>query len=324
MSLKDLQAAWNRFFFEPASPLPVATFRVAYGLLVLFNLVLVWPDAGVWFTEQGVVPIRVEHKLEPMARLDLMALLPGTEAAARIYLAALAGLAAAVTVGWRTRLMSVLLYLGLTSLHHRNVFILHGGDTLLRVLGFFLIFTEAGALLSVDRWLRLRRGEESLAPPLCEPWAQRLLQLQLATVYVFTFLSKAGGEQWADGTAVYYVLQLEEFKRFPLPLIGDYLPLIKAATWATLAVELSLGTLVWVRELRYPVLLAGVALHLGLEWTMNVPMFQWVAMAAYLNFVAPGDLEACFARLEARVRRWTGDCSWAYGGVARSNVTSDP
>jgi len=296
--LARLRQAWNRFFYEPASPLPVAVYRAMYGFLVLVNVLLLLPDAADWFSELGVVPLSIEHKLEPMSRLDLMALLPGTPEAARIYLLVLAAAAACLMLGFYTRIAAVVTYLGLTSLHHRNVFILHGGDTLLRVMGFYLVFADAGARLSLDRWF----SGEKRPPPNVAPWAQRLMQLQLCALYLFTSLSKMSGNLWADGTAVYYVLNLDEFRRFPVPLVADYLPLVKLATWGTLVVEFSLATLIWVYEWRYKVLLAGLLLHLGIEWSMNVPLFQWAAIAGYVLFIPAEDIEATLDRLKAWLR----------------------
>ena len=42
--------------------------------------------------------------------------------------------------------------------------------------------------------------------------------------------------------------------------------------------------LVWVRELRYWVLLGGVLLHVGIDYTMNIPLFgfiMWVALKPF-------------------------------------------
>ena len=68
-----------------------------------------------------------------------------------------------------------------------------------------------------------------------------------------------------------------------LPLVFDSRLSIAAATYGTLAVELSLGTLVWIDEFRYPVLLAGVVLHLALELFLNLQLFGWIMMVSYLE-----------------------------------------
>ena len=76
--------------------------------------------------------------------------------------------------------------------------------------------------------------------------------------------------------------------------------MVRLETWFTLAVEFSLGVLVWFKELRYYILAAGVLLHLGLEYSMNVPMFQWIALSVYITFVDGADLARAWARIGAR------------------------
>jgi len=62
-------------------------------------------------------------------------------------------LAALVTVGFGTTIAMPLLFFGLVSIHHRNTFVLYGGDMILRLLLMILWFAPAGSPLSVDHWL---------------------------------------------------------------------------------------------------------------------------------------------------------------------------
>lgn len=49
--------------------------------------------------------------------------------------------------------------------------------------------------------------------------------------------------------------------------------------------------LIWWKPARYYwVLLAGLALHLGIEYFMNLPMFEWNFMFTYLLFIDPQDM----------------------------------
>jgi hypothetical protein len=126
-----------------------------------------------------------------------------------------------------------------------------------------------------------------------------LIQLQFSLVYVMSYAWKLRVPTWRDGTALYFVGQLEEFHRFPVPVLFDYLGTIKLMTWGTLAVELALGVLIWFRRLRPYVLAAGLLLHLGIEYSMNIPLFQWIMIATMATFVEP----RAYARAAQRLRR---------------------
>jgi predicted DCC family thiol-disulfide oxidoreductase YuxK len=169
-----------------------------------------------------------------------------------------------------------------------------------------MMFSQAGAALSLDRLLRIARGKESGPPTPRAPWAMRLIQIQLAFVYIFAFVWKAMGTMWLSGTAVYYTSRLAEFWRFPVPYIFEHVWTIKIWSWMTLLIELALGTLVWIKELRYWVLLAGVMLHLGIDYSMNIPLFGFIMMSAYVTFIEPADLERAFAWVRTRFNSVSG------------------
>ena len=90
---------------------------------------------------------------------------------------------------------------------------------------------------------------------------------------------------WLNGTAIYFVSRLDEFKRFPVPSFYQSYWFSKAMSFFTLFAEFALGTFIWFKETRYQVLFLGVLLHLGLDYTMNVPFFQWIALSGFLVFV---------------------------------------
>ena len=59
-------------------------------------------------------------------------------------------------LGWQTRLMSVLLYLGQLSIHHRNISSTNGADVFLVILSFYLMLSPCGAAYSLDALRRAR------------------------------------------------------------------------------------------------------------------------------------------------------------------------
>lgn len=289
MSLRSLVRAWNDFFFAPRSPLPVCVFRILFGLLALADFILLRPDWLAWFGTHGILTLDTMHRLEPGTRIDLFALLPNDFWVLAFFWFAVTA-AVFVAAGFLTRISTVALFLCLVSIDERALYAMNAGDSLLRMTGFWLIFAPAGAALSVDRLIGLRRGKAALHIVAYPAWAQRMIQIQVALLYLATFWQKTQGATWVDGTALFYVYHLEQFHRFPLPGIFQDLTFIKLETWATLAVEFALGVLIWFKELRYPLLLMGVALHLSLEYSMNIPLFQWIILATYVNFIEPGDL----------------------------------
>jgi Vitamin K-dependent gamma-carboxylase len=296
MPLRSLVRAWNEFFFAPQLPTPVALFRIIYGAMVVITLLLLRPDWLAWFGPHAWMSLDTLRHIEPGVRLNLFTVIPQTDFAVNALFWVFLLAAVCLTAGLFTRFSTVIVFLCLTSIHQRNLYINHGGDTFLRVAGFFLIFAPAGAAFSLDRLIRIRRGKEPLELQPRSPWAQRMIQFELALVYFCSFWWKSMGAPWVDGTALYYVLHLEEIRRFPVPQWIQNPVALKLGCWFTLALEFSLGVLIWIKEFRYPLLLVGVLFHLSIEYALNIPMFEWDILSGYILFVDPADL--------TRASRW--------------------
>jgi hypothetical protein len=301
MKLKFVLDAWNAFFFTPQSPLPIALFRILYGLMVMATLVLLRPDWLTWFGPHSWVSLSTMSQVERGARLNLFAVIPETDGWINALFWFFLASAALLTIGFLTRLNSVIVFVCLASIQQRNLYILHGGDTFLRVTGFFLIFAPAGAALSLDRIVRVWRGKEGPQIEPRSPWAQRMIQFELALLYFAAFCWKVQGLTWLQGTALYYVYHLDSLRRFPVPSWFFRPTVLKLGSWATLALEFSLGVLIWVRQLRYPLLALGLIFHLWLEYSLNIPLFQWDVLSAYVLFIEPADMVRVWRRIHADV-----------------------
>ena len=290
MKLANVIEAWDTIFFAPQSPLPISLFRILYGCVSTLTLVLLHPQWLAWYGPRSWITLSTMQQVEPGPRLNLFTLIPQDSSSVEIvfWVALLAAIC--LTIGLFTRVSAVAVFLCLTSVDQRNVFILHGGDTFLRVAGFFLMFAPAGAAFSIDRWLCVRKGKPDPELQPIRPWAQRMIQFELCILYFMSFWWKSLGEPWVDGTALSYVIQLDEMRRFPLPQWLLQPMVLKLGSWFTLALELALGTVIWIKEFRYPLLLLGIMFHLGIEYSLNVPLFQWDVLSAYVLFVDPTDI----------------------------------
>ncbi len=300
MTARSLVRSLNAFFFEPQPATPVALYRILYGLLVIANLILLRPEWLTWYGPHAFLSMETVRTLSTGPRINFFFLLPQTEFAINAFFWIFLLCAICLTVGFMTRFSSMAVYGCLMSIHMRNLYILNSGDLLMRVTGFFLIFAPAGAALSVDRLLRIRGGKEGVAAPLCSPWAQRMIQIQTSITYFSAFCLKTQGKAWVDGTAVYYALRLDEFHRFWVPRGGN-LFLMKLSAWLTMLIEFSAGVLVWFRDLRYPVLLAAACMHMFIEYSMNIPLFEWITVSTFVTFIYPEDLSRAWAWIRHRI-----------------------
>lgn len=288
MRISQIVEFWNKCWFGRTSGLPLAIFRIMTGCLVICSLLMLLPEVPVFYGPDGIASMATVKQWEGnLPRFSLLFFMDQNVASAYIVIGLALLAALMVACGLFTRISLIGLFVLLVSIHHRNPMILNSADTLMRLFIFLLIFSDCSKVLSLDFWMRNKRGADT-SDQTISAWPVNLLKLQVAAVYCQTFWSKLEGPSWWDGTAVYYALRLEEFYRFAEPI--DQLWFYKLATWSGLLVELSLWTLIWIREFRYWVLLAGIALHLGIEYTMNIPLFEYVMISSFILFVYPEDL----------------------------------
>lgn len=286
---------------RPVSPLPLSAYRCLFGLLSLANGILLAPDVAAFFGAGGVLPDEPVVRGPGFWRFDPLTWAGSTPAAVWTLFGAAMTAAMLTTVGLFTRGATLVLFLSTVAFHHRNPYILSSGDTMLRLMAFFLALAPAGAALSLDRLWRLRRGSEPPGEPAAiSPVAFRVMQLQICLAYLVTGIWKAGGQTWRDGTAAALVLQLGQFARCPLPGWVETTWFSRIATWGTLGVELLAPVLLWFPATRRAALVALAALHLGLAYALNIQLFQPVMVAGLVLFLQPDELRAVI-RLAARL-----------------------
>lgn len=303
MSLDTIKSGIDRFLFAPVSPYPVAAFRVLFGLLLLQNALFIYPDLLTWLGREGIISYQsVSMGLEKNVVLNIFNFQPGNDTWVLTVFGAYVVASVLLTIGFQTRLASIVVYLYLVSLYHRDPFLLNSGDTLMRSTAFFMMFAPAGGAWSVDHWLRKR----SLEADYCElvsAWGMRCLQLQICAVYYDAFFAKSPGWVWVLGSAVYLASRIEPLARFPLPISPESFEVSRLVTWGTLFIEFILFSFIWIRQLRYYVLALGIIMHLVIDWTMNIPQFEWLMITLYIVFVYPVDLDRIISPAIARLSR---------------------
>lgn len=315
MSFRDLWAYWKDFWFRPESPLPICVFRIAFSVVLLVYCLLLYPDLLNWFGAHGICSLESSQKvlaaLGPPG-INIREWLPKGDGGIIILYWFLVLSAISLAVGLCTRLSALCVYLALAAFQQQNGLLINGGDIFLKMCAFYLVLAPAGHCLSLDRFRRNKKNPISAdCAPSANPsgWAQRLFRFQIALIYFQAFWSKLDDPNWQDGTAIYYVLREQEFLRFPVAWISNNLWMCQTLTWGTLFVECAMWSLVWFKETRYIALGGALFLHLGIEYTMNLPTFETVMIASLIVFVPPIDLKKTYAKLRRYVRDLTEERS---------------
>ncbi|HYL93590.1 MAG TPA: HTTM domain-containing protein [Alphaproteobacteria bacterium] len=263
----------------------LALFRISLALIILCDLLVRAGDMAMFYTDRGVLPrVAVIEKFTYPTLVSLH-FMGGTLFSQVLLFLCAAAAAIALLIGFRTRIVSLVSWVLLISLHTRNPVILQGGDVLLRILLFWSIFLPLGEAFSVDAALnsekKARRAQVSSA-------ATFALLLQVALVYIFVALAKTGPEWRHDGTALYFALSVDQMRT----LLGSLLlhaplGLLKFITFFLLLVEgAGAPALIFSKgRLRTFVVALFVLLPLGLGSVLKTGIFPFVCAAAVVPFL---------------------------------------
>ncbi|MCI0360624.1 MAG: HTTM domain-containing protein [Planctomycetaceae bacterium] len=305
---RSLALSWHEFFHRPRDTRVCALIRITYAALVLIHWAVLYPDLELWYGENGVLPGGVSREVAEAYQWSLLWHLPATPAALNACFWIAVSHTVMLGVGLLPRINAACLLVWLISFQNRNGFILDGEDTTMRLLALYLVLMPCGASWSANsllwRWwngiqtekadrLGATAGLPSSAAGHLQPaWGLRLLQIQMAVIFLTAGLAKIGDADWLGGTAMYYVARLDDyFGRFPTPTwLFDQPWSVALATWSVILGELLVPVFIWFRQTRRWALVAAILFHLANEWTMHLFLFHWLMLAGWLSFLEPSEI----------------------------------
>ena len=266
----------------------LAAFRIVLAVLVLADLANRATDLSAHYADKGVLP-RPTLLREVMDRWQFSLNMMNGEPFFQALLFGVAALAAlGLLVGYRTRLMTIIVWVAVLSIQWRNPLVVGNDAVLLRMLLFWSMFLPLGAYWSVDRALKAAPAWLSMR---FLSLATVGLFMQIAFMYWFTAILKSGREWRVDGTALYYALSIDQI----VTPIGAYLhqfpTLLEVLTFGTIGLEAVGPFLLFCPVLTGPVrtgaVLAFMSLHFGIWLTMDIGIFPWISAFCMVCFL-PG------------------------------------
>ena len=284
---------WNRFWFVPQSPATLAVMRILTGAMLFYTHAVWTLELDSFLGLNGIFESQFANEVNGnspfvwthFAWIDHSAWLWGTH-----YLALAVMLA--FTLGFKTRITSVLSLLFTISYAHRAGGALFGLDQINGFLALYLAISPCGAMYSLDAFLK-RKGKGSGGPETGVPHtvmanlATRLIQLHLCVVYLFAGMGKLQGAAWWDGTAIWGAIASYEYQTVDLTFLSHWPLVINLITLTTLAWECTYPFMIWPKLTRPIWILMAVAVHLGIGLFMGMMTFGIIMVIANLAFIDP-------------------------------------
>jgi hypothetical protein len=282
-TIQKVTAGWNRFWFEYDATSQLALFRPVFAILMFFFALSRTPDLKMFFSNQGILPsIVMADSPEVHFRFSILTL---HDSMGLIWIVHIALLSSLLLLAFNIfpRAAAAVAFLCHVTFLNRNMAVVYGVDT---ISAFFLLY-----LSFMDYRPRSLIPREADFQSMLGSAAMRLSQIQLCIVYGYSGLNKVQGAAWWKGEALWYVLSNPQISHINFSWISHFPVLIVIATYSTLFWEVYFPALVWVPKMRYPALIGGVLLHIGIGVVMGLTSFALMMMALYMLFLRAEDAD---------------------------------
>lgn len=255
--------------------------RIGIGIILLVDLFVRSLSMKAFFTDEGVLPLETlkEYNWSPVY-FSFHAMHGEVWWQVALFIIN-AFCAILLIIGFRTRLLTFICWVFLTSLQNRNPFILQGGDDLLRLLLFWAVFLPWGQRYSIQK--------KSVYPNRYASWAGFGYLLLVCSIFFFSALLKTSPEWRSEGTALYYALSLDQI-RLPLgSFLYQFPTLLTVLTFTVFYIELLAPILLLLpfvpTKVRSIGLIAYSCLFIGIGSTLYVGLFYIIGLVALIGLL---------------------------------------
>ena len=274
---------------EAASYKPLAILRIGTAAILLVQWAYLWGYRELLLYDNGLVSWHLgKQMMEPLlphlamfaALLSPLGLTP--QQATMVVLGAHLLAAIGLALGLATRASAFVAWLTHLALIGTSVAYTYGLGKMLVIALFYCMVMPVGREWSLDarrRRVPAAAGEDASLSVL-------VLRLHLCIMYAAAGVSKAMGETWWTGDAIWRALSLPHFRQFdPSPLLA-WPFVIQAAGLGSIAVQILYPILVWTR-LRFAIVMLAELLHLGIAIFLGLWLFSGIMIV--LNAAAFGE-----------------------------------
>ncbi|MEV7079913.1 HTTM domain-containing protein [Streptomyces sp. NPDC093516] len=302
-ALKNVSGRLDAWSLNPVAVTGVSGTRALLGFVGLMYYVGQYRERNYLFGPDGVLPH--DEFTAQLTGFSVYALSASPVFFQVVYHLGIA-VALAVMLGVGGRPGLALHWALLWSVYQRQPGLLDGGDNLAYVVIPFLLLTRCYDRFALPTGLASRLSERvpghlrAVSVPF-HNLGVLMVAAQICLVYVVSGLYKVMGEEWQDGTALFYIMRVAEFE---LPgwshLVYESDVLVVLGTYGTVAflVYFPLGVL--VPALRPWAAAASICFHLSIAFFMGLTGFALTMIACDLVFLSDA-LDRAVLRVKGRL-----------------------
>lgn len=263
---------FNKLHLEVKSRQALRNARRLVFCWIFLNYSILATKASFFYSENSYIPKTDFMALNSFEKIfNLLSWSPLQEAYP-IFLTAILLLAVVGIFEHFPRISSSLVYFFMMNLDNRANVILDGGNNLMHLITFYLIFINPA------------KQQTPISITLTN-LSSLMIKIQVTLVYATAGLLKVMGPLWSKGVALYYTMGVAEYGNTEIFNLLSQFPLILAVlSLGTVAFQISFPYLIWTRTWRPYIIFVGTGLHLSISFVMGLFTFGLAMCVSYYFF----------------------------------------
>lgn len=276
-NIHKILSCLNTIVDTKTHPHTVRFFRAVTSAWVILGTLILLPAADQFYSLHSHIPLADTADLGPLWILNLLHDVDYNSLYPYFILGQLVSATlSALSIFPRTS--SAALYFFTLNLDNRANVIMDGGNNLMHLILFYLIFASPGTHKKPSSlWHYMDNLSTNLSFYMC--------RIQVTLVYLTAGMLKLAGPLWTKGVALYYTMNVVEYGLPMVAKLMSYLPILMViATYGTVLFQISFPFMIWNRTARPLYMAIGTVLHLQISLVMGLFMFGLAMCTSYFCF----------------------------------------
>lgn len=263
------------YFSKERFTIATSILRIIFGIIILYNYMILYSQRHLLFTDNGYTTFGSTLSLYDISN-------------STIYFDVVynIGIVVAIlyTLGIKGRLSSILNFIFYYSLYIRFYHIGDGGDNLMIIALFFLIFADCTKYFSFDQNNKNRKSRQPNSrkfTSILHNFSVFFIIAQVIIVYMVSATYQLMGETWSSGTALYYISQVQTMSSpiFEKLATGSLVYLGVILTYASIFVKYAFAFMIFNKKAKIFIVSCICMFHIGIGVSMHLYTFSLIMIA---------------------------------------------
>ena len=261
--------------------------RIVMGFIMLKDFIIYFINARSIFSREGIVPYSLYERLITFYHLNFLKF----PFDSYYNLFCLGGILCSILfiINYKTFTSGLILLIMVNLIKFRCIYILDGADNLMWVLLPFVLLYQPETSFKNFKLNNIKRYLNILLP--------YAVMIQVCILYFSAAYHKLPGDLWHSGTAIFYILRVDEFR---VSFLNVFLTKSKLfvffLTYMTLVWEGLFPFFAFFKRTKTYLFLVSVLMHIGIFIFMRIDNYSFIAMGTYAVFFTNSELKNIFAK----------------------------